>query len=236
MRNQEKKTPPNTWRGFKYRKLWREKVEEFKKLKARSRKWSLCYRIAVILVQFALRRFWTFTFYDSIPDSEKMSRWNSFITSLRYYYPGLKYLLIKERHKSGKIHLHCLFNVYVDWNVAQRLWEKAGCGKVCHVKFIYGDTRHVARYVSKYLSKDEGIKRPVTSSREFCIYLSNFWKWLKRLIDWQRWDQVEKILLKIDLEEVMLWVINPHKKKLIRRLQYMIRSYYYDFANTSSSC
>lgn len=171
-------------------------------------------RLELLMKIFDIRRFWTFTFFPDIPENERMKYWNKFITALRKHYPELKYFLMKEEHKSGKIHLHCLFDLYVPWHVAYRLWQKCGAGKVLHVKVL--DKSGAGRYICKYLVK--GIRtikgRVFSCSRKFTLHLSNFPKWCLKVASLGKEKYLFFLLDSFDWETYTM-VVGEKKRKLM---------------------
>lgn len=150
-----------------------------------------------------LVHFWTLTFYPELSPVSRMDRWNAFITTLRGYYPGLQYIGVKELHPGGNgIHLHVLFDRYVDWHIAREIWERVGAGKVLLVKKI--PTCYVVRYVTKYVTKSiesEEVRRPVLASRNFCIHLTDFLKWTEKMLGYGCMGMLRWILDNIDVRE-----------------------------------
>jgi len=142
------------------------------------------------------------TYYPDIKNEDRMNLFHTFLMSLREHYPNLSYLGVKELHQSGLIHLHVVFDQYVDWHLAQAIWQRIGAGKVIHVKRIL--SCYASRYVTKYLSKglvSGEVKRPVIQSRKFCIHLSDFLKWAEKLCSLGVTELLKWIVEKIDVKE-----------------------------------
>lgn len=151
-------------------------IERVKNYRYKARK--IATRIKMMAQAKKLKRFWTLTFYLELSDVQRMSRFNSFIVSIRATYPKLQYIGVKELHRNGTLHLHLLFDQYVPWEKLQKVWEGSGCGKVVWVEFVATD--RVVAYVTKYITKSigNGIKRVLLASREMCLHIGCWPKWL----------------------------------------------------------
>lgn len=170
---------------------------------ARAKARRVSSRLRAMIEVYSLSRFWTFTFFMDIPEHLRMEHWHRFMMALRKYHPKLQYFTIKEPHpKSGRLHLHVLFDRYVDWYLVQRLWEQAKCGKVVHVAKI--DKCGIERYITKYMTKaiesrQKGlIGTAYSSSRCFCLHLGSFPKWCLKLFSLGRTELLDFILDKFD--------------------------------------
>lgn len=178
---------------------------------------KISYRLKQVIEVYKLSRFWTFTFFAEIIDDDKMKYWHRFIMALRKYHPKLQYFLIKELHpNSGRIHFHILFSEYVDWHLVDRLWQKAGCGKVTHVKKL--DRCGIERYITKYMTKAlDGLKAIrgtcYTSSRAFTIHLGSFPKWCLKVLSWGETKIIKFVLEKFDFESY--YVMAGKKKRIL---------------------
>ncbi len=143
---------------------------------------KIARRIQQVAKWKKLTRFWTLTFYQELSNEDRMGKFNSFMSTLRNTHRRLGYIGVKELHKDGKLHLHLLFDQYVPYQRVREIWERLGCGKVVWVEFV--PTDRVVAYVTKYITKSigNGIKRVVLASRQLCLYLSNWPKWLMKNI------------------------------------------------------
>jgi len=109
--------------------------------------------------------FCTFTFNPELVDSfnlseakAKMSKW---LNNARRYSPDLKYLIVAELHKSGRIHFHALMKNYLD-TLQQTHKQKNGREIFNISKWHYGfstaveitDIGKVSSYMQKYITKD----------------------------------------------------------------------------------
>lgn len=184
----------------------------------KNRAWKVARRIALLIPLCNLFYFWTFTFFLEVDNKEKGEYWNKFIAALRYYYPDLKFFKVIECHKSGQWHFHVLFNCFVDWHIAQRLWEQCKAGKVVFVKPVK-DRAGVAYYIAKYITKslEGGAHHIYSSSPDFCIHSSNFVKWIWRLIDFKLLAEVENIFSYFDFKEYTK-ICGDAKKRAIQVL------------------
>ncbi len=135
-------------------------------------------RLQVMAKAKRLERFWTLTFYQELSNVQRMSKFNSFIVSIRRIAAGLQYIGVKELHANGGLHLHLLFDQYIPYERVREVWERLGCGKVVWVKFV--PTDRVVAYVTKYITKSigHGLKRVLLASREMCVHIGCWPKWL----------------------------------------------------------
>lgn len=109
--------------------------------------------------------FCTFTFnplkvdsFDIINVKKVMSKW---LNNARVKSPDLKYLIVAEHHKSGRIHFHALFKNYNGnltdskrikngrklWNISEFRWGFSTAVKIDNIA-------KVSNYVQKYITKD----------------------------------------------------------------------------------
>lgn len=84
--------------------------------------------------------------------------WNKLHARLNYAHKDehrSQYLLIPERHKDGRMHVHALWNFDVSASWLRKSARKCGLGYQCDVKPLI-DGLQAAKYTAKYLSKDLG--------------------------------------------------------------------------------
>jgi len=104
--------------------------------------------------------FWTFTLdpsrFHSLKDMhDGLSRyWNKLLTAIKkHYHAQILYIKIVESQKSGMLHIHVVFNIWIDINFIRELWARVyGAGVEVNVQRVY-DHAGVAHYLFKYLSK-----------------------------------------------------------------------------------
>lgn len=122
-------------------------------------------------------RLMTYTTRESIVESEVFKRIVSrFLAYLRKQIPDFQYVAVFERHMSkntsakkyGSLHLHMATQGWQDYKKLRHLWRKSvqlelknddyeGAGFDCQEKHSSGGRRtatKLARYISKYLTKD----------------------------------------------------------------------------------
>jgi hypothetical protein len=167
----------------KTKQKWMQPTEEEKEQRLVEKGKKIRRRLRRILSRDDVR-FWTFTFYEDIPDSEKSMFWNKFITRVRKDYNEVFYIKAAEIHPSnGRIHFHVIFDRWMEWEVVQGFWEASGCGKVVDVKFRKG--AKAAYYMSKYVTKAlrDGLGcRAMTCSRKFCLHVGDWSKWCLKMV------------------------------------------------------
>lgn len=89
---------------------------------------------------------------------KSLNRW---LTKLRRYKPLVAYFWVLERQKNGSLHLHVLFDKYIDkkW-LSRSWWESCGCISEAHLKAgtsieSVRDRNKVSSYLlSTYLTKE----------------------------------------------------------------------------------
>jgi len=104
--------------------------------------------------------FWTFTLdpsrFLSLKDMhEGLSYyWNRLLSAIKKRYGAkIAYIKILETQKSGMLHLHVLFDTWIDIGFIRNLWADIyGAGIEINVKRVY-DHAGVAHYIMKYLTK-----------------------------------------------------------------------------------
>lgn len=158
-----------------------DSLDSFKKEKAFTRvnkARKIAKRLQMVAKAKRLTRFWTFTFYEEIPNCERMPKWNSFVSTLRNTHEALGYVGVKELHASGGLHLHVLFDQYVPFSRVIEIWKRQNCGLVVWVEYV--PTDRVVAYITKYITKSihHGVKRVLMASRSLCLHLGNWPKWL----------------------------------------------------------
>jgi hypothetical protein len=87
----------------------------------------------------------------------------------REYGKSITFIRILEYQKNGTAHFHLLLNCYIDQGWLKAKWQAIGGG--WHVDIRLVEIQRVARYVSKYLSKELLLSAPkgsrrVTTSRD----------------------------------------------------------------------
>ena len=86
------------------------------------------------------------------------SAWKKLYSRLMYAYTSdcrAQYLLVPERHKDGRLHVHALWNFTVTHAWLKKNARSCGLGYQCDVKSVKNGL-NAARYVAKYLSKSLG--------------------------------------------------------------------------------
>jgi hypothetical protein len=120
-----------------------------------------------------LTRFLTLTLDPSLIEGESVPYlrgvFNKFRLYLRRKYGApVKYIAVLEFHKSGIAHLHLLVDRFIPWDWIRQSWSALGGGQVVFIKYV--DVHRIARYLSKYLTKELLLSAPkrtrrVTTSR-----------------------------------------------------------------------
>lgn len=115
-----------------------------------------------------LTRFVTLTLDPSLieGDSVRYLRgvFNKFRLYLRRKYGiPVKYIAVLEFHKSGIAHLHLLVDRFIPWDWIRESWSALGGGRMVRIEYV--DVHRIARYLSKYLTKELLLSAPKRSRR-----------------------------------------------------------------------
>lgn len=113
----------------------------------------------------------------------------------RVYGSALRFICVLEFTERGVPHLHVLFDRYIDHSWMSETWRNLGAGQVVWVKKV--TAFRIARYLSKYLTKDlitsapRGCRR-ITTSRDIHLFekmAAEFpWEFLRQSV-WQLFTQ-----------------------------------------------
>lgn len=85
--------------------------------------------------------------------------WPSLYAALKRQQPSLEYMIVPERHKDGRMHVHALWNAEVSQKWLKDNARKRGFGYQCKVIHVSAE-RHAQKYVTKYVGKDIGTDAP----------------------------------------------------------------------------
>jgi len=109
--------------------------------------------------------FWTFTTSKQVSDSWIGGIWVKWILAVRHLYDHEESPLIGirvlDRHKSGKLHWHCIINKRVSVDLLRKMGKRYGIGRQMHVKRVTY-VKGAWDYLEGYMEKD--IKILVESS------------------------------------------------------------------------
>lgn len=137
-------------------------------------------RIREEAAKLGLCYFWTLTLaprvFDSPEDRVRHLRrvFNKFREYLkRVYGVALSYICVLEFTQRDVPHLHVLFDRYIPHEWVSATWDRLGGGQVVLVKRV--EVQRVARYLSKYLTKDLLLSAPkgtrrITTSRSIKLF------------------------------------------------------------------
>lgn len=109
--------------------------------------------------------FATFTFNPELVDSfnydeakSKMSKW---LNNARRYSPDMKYLIVAELHKSGRIHFHALMKDYLGTledtkrtKNGRKIYNISNWGYGWSTGIKIDNIHKVSTYIQKYVTKD----------------------------------------------------------------------------------
>lgn len=113
--------------------------------------------------------FVTITGHEKLSDFAATERvwqhaWSMLYSALKRQNQKLQYMLVPEKHKSGRMHVHALWNAGVSQRWLKNNARKRGLGyenKVVHVD----SSGHAHKYVVKYVGKDLGADVPARFRR-----------------------------------------------------------------------
>jgi hypothetical protein len=91
----------------------------------------------------------------------------------RKYRTAPSYICVLEFTKAGLPHLHVLFDRYLPQKWISNVWDSLGGGRICHIKQV--TVLNVARYLSKYLTKELFLSAPkgtrrITTARSIKLF------------------------------------------------------------------
>jgi hypothetical protein len=127
------------------------------------------HRIREVAEEYRLQRFVTLTVDPKkIGDQEPVPYLRDCWSKLRVYLKrefGLapKYICVLEFQKNGNPHLHILVDRFISQAWLKDTWQRIGGGE--HVDIRHVDLHRVARYLSKYLTKELLLSAPLRSRR-----------------------------------------------------------------------
>ena len=136
--------------------------------------------IRKVAEELKLRYFLTLTLDPSkLKDGESAVRhlriaFNKFREYLRRKYDvPPHYICVMEFTQAGFPHLHILFDRYIEHAWISRTWDSLGGGRIVFIKQV--TVRHVARYLSKYLTKELLLSAPkgtrrITTARSIKLF------------------------------------------------------------------
>jgi len=120
--------------------------------------------------------FITITSHEKLPDFESTERvwrsaWGPLYNAIKRQHHALAYLMIPERHKDGRMHVHGIWNAAVTQRWLKNNARKRGLGYQCKVIHISTE-RYASQYIAKYLGKSLDTAYPPRFRRVRC---SNDW-------------------------------------------------------------
>jgi len=99
------------------------------------------------------------------------SAWSTLYAAIKRKKPALGYMIVPERHKDGRMHVHCIWNAEVSQKWLKDNARKRGLGYQCKIIDITVG-RSPSEYVSKYIGKSLGDDCPAHFRR---VRVSNNW-------------------------------------------------------------
>jgi len=120
--------------------------------------------------------FVTITSHEKLRDfaaTEKVwrSAWAALYSALKRKTVNLEYMIVPEKHKDGRMHVHALWNAGVTQKWLKDNARKRGLGYQCKIIHIT-DSGYAQKYITKYIGKDLGTDVPPKFRR---VRVSNNW-------------------------------------------------------------
>lgn len=108
--------------------------------------------------------FVTITSHEKLQDfasTEKVwrSAWSTLYAALKRRKPNVQYMIVPERHKDGRMHVHALWDAGVSQKWLKDNARKRGLGYQCKVIHVSSEG-HAQKYITKYVGKDLGADAP----------------------------------------------------------------------------
>jgi len=97
--------------------------------------------------------------------------WNPLYCAIKRKKPSLEYMIVPEKHKDGRMHVHCLWNASVTQKWLKDNARSRGLGYQCKIIHIL-DSGAAQHYVTKYVGKDLGVDCPAHFRR---VRVSHGW-------------------------------------------------------------
>ena len=126
------------------------------------------YLIAQLAEQEHLTRFLTLTLDPKKIQGSSVSYLRGVFNKFRLYLrrrfgSPIKYIAVLEFQKSGIAHLHVLVDRFIPQDWISDSWSALGGGNIVDIRYV--DVHRIARYVSKYLTKELLLSAPKRSRR-----------------------------------------------------------------------
>ena len=129
------------------------------------------YRRAIreLAEKYKLNRFLTLTLDPKAPgDQDPVAYINASFAKWRIYLKrkfgvSITYIRILEFQKSGNPHFHILVDRFIPQAWIQSTWQAIGGGRFVDIRYV--DIHRIARYLSKYLTKELLLSAPKRSRR-----------------------------------------------------------------------
>ena len=104
--------------------------------------------------------FVTITSHEALPDfasTEAVWRdaWSKLYAALKRKQPSLEYMIVPEKHKDSRMHVHAVWNAGVSQKWLKDNARKRGLGYQAKVVSI-SESAPAVRYITKYIGKDLG--------------------------------------------------------------------------------
>jgi len=100
-----------------------------------------------------------------------ISAWTTLYAALKRKKQNLQYMIVPEKHKDGRMHVHAIWNAAVSQKWLKDNARKRGLGYQCKIIHI-ASIGYVGKYIAKYIGKDLGVDCPVGFRR---VRVSNNW-------------------------------------------------------------
>lgn len=104
--------------------------------------------------------FVTITSHEKLATFEQTERvwriaWANLYAAIKRKCPNFEYMIVPEKHKSGRMHVHALWNAGVSQKWLKDNARRRGLGYQCKVICVTAE-RHAQKYIVKYVGKSLG--------------------------------------------------------------------------------
>jgi len=138
--------------------------------------------------------FVTITSHERLTDFAQTERvwrsaWGKLYNALKRKKPDLQYMIVPERHKDGRMHVHALWNAGVSQKWLKDNARRRGLGYQCKVISV-AHSGHAQKYIVKYVGKSLGDSAPAHFRR---VRVSDNWSDIpdpQTAYDDLRWEYV----------------------------------------------
>ena len=163
-------------REIDYKSLGKKK-KSFE-LTSRKKRLIRCSAIRQFYLKKYSLKFVTLTFPGKVNQNYANECFSKFVENLSKHYKLNSYVAVKENHKSGNPHFHCIFDLpFTDYRLLNKIWNHTFNDrfKFSNNAFTSGnnsvvrDIRQITAYITKYIIKAENSDNSINETRIYFI-------------------------------------------------------------------